>query len=306
MTDDSSSSHKNDFSTDEHFSSGNSDKQKTALDTANTHQIDNNKTENEPESDGSVSSLSIEKSKAKESHQKAHTEHADDSKKKKPKKKRNTWWIKVTIISFVLAVFFSFLSELTATSEHIIIVILLLTFLILYSILFDAIGVAVTSCDDSPIIAMASRKLYGAKTAMWLVKNRDTVASICNDVIGDICGIISGACAAAVVVKVAITLDEGWQRWLAMGIAGLVSALTIGGKAFMKNVAIKNSKEFVMFVARLLAIFVPEERRRYKKESEKRKHQKIELEEKENDQESCHVEPKDSSKHTKSKKHGDN
>ena len=153
-------------------------------------------------------------------------------------------------------------------------ILLLLGFLVLASILFDAIGVAVTSCDDAPIIAMASRKLYGAKTAMWLVKNSSTVASICNDVIGDIFGIISGACAAAIVVKLALSMADGWQRWLAIIVAGVVSAVTIGGKAFMKNVAIKNSKEFVLFVARLLAVFVPEERRRFKKESEKKRQQK--------------------------------
>ena len=145
----------------------------------------------------------------------------------------------------------------------------------LASILFDAIGVAVTSCDDAPIIAMSSRKIYGAKTAMWLVKNSSTVASICNDVIGDIFGIISGACSAAIVVKIAVGLEEDWQRWIAIGIAAVVSAITIGGKAFMKTVAIKNSKEFVLFVARLLAFFVPEERRRFKKESEKKRQRKL-------------------------------
>ena len=228
-------------------------------------------------------SLSIDKAKSGSAKQRsASHKHDDDEdkKKKQPKKKHNTWWIKVTVISFVLAAFFSFLSELTADAEHIVVILLLLGFLILASILFDAIGVAVTSCDDAPIIAMASRKIYGAKTAMWLVKNSSTVASICNDVIGDIFGIISGACSAAIVVKISFSLDISWQRWLAIGTAALISALTIGGKAFMKNIAIKNSKEFVLFVARFLAFFVPEERRRYKKESEKKKQQAKEKDEK--------------------------
>ncbi|MBO4381095.1 MAG: hypothetical protein J5815_02950, partial [Clostridia bacterium] len=151
----------------------------------------------------------------------------------------------------------------------------------------------------APIIAMASRKIYGAKTAMWLVKNSGTVASICNDVIGDIFGIISGACSAAIVVKVAVGLEEDWQRWIAIGIAAVVSAVTIGGKAFMKNIAIKNSKEFVLFVARLLAFFVPEERRRFKKESEKKKQQKLESERDDN----SHV--ADSKPSKKSKKNQD-
>ena len=229
----------------------------------------------EQQTDDSARTFAIEKVETKEAAQgEKHKKPQEDDKKRKQRKKRNIWWLKVAIISFFLAGFFSFLSELTASSEHIVVILLLLGFLVLASILFDAIGVAVTSCDDAPIIAMASRKLYGAKTAMWLVKNSSTVASICNDVIGDIFGIISGACAAAIVVKLALSMADGWQRWLAIIVAGVVSAVTIGGKAFMKNVAIKNSKEFVLFVARLLAVFVPEERRRFKKESEKKRQQK--------------------------------
>lgn len=286
MADDLDTSDKNVLPSDETSSSDNFDADKThsvlqdsAQDSQN--QIDNS--EKEASADD-VSSLSIEKTKAGGTHQKHAQKHDDNDKKKKPKKKRNTWWIKVTIISFVLAAFFSFLSELTADAEHIVVILLLLGFLVVASILFDSIGVAVTSCGDAPIIAMASRKIYGAKTAMWLVKNSGTVASICNDVIGDIFGIISGACSAAIVVKVAVGLEEDWQRWIAIGIAAVVSAVTIGGKAFMKNIAIKNSKEFVLFVARLLAFFIPEERRRYKKELEKKRQQKRESEKGDNSQ----------------------
>ncbi len=192
-------------------------------------------------------------------------------KKLKQKKKYNIWWIKAAVISLVLAAFFSFLSDLTASAEHIVIIILLLAFLITASILFDSIGVAVTSCDSTPIVSMASRKIYGAKTALWLVKNSGTVSSICNDVIGDIFGIISGACSAAIVIKITASLGESWQRWLSIGISAIVSALTIGGKAFMKNIAINNSRDFVMFVARMLALFNKDERKIRKKAADKRK-----------------------------------
>lgn len=179
---------------------------------------------------------------------------------KKKKKKHNIWWIKVSVISLFLAAFFSFLSEMTASADHIVVIIILLLFLIFTSILFDAIGVAVTSCDVAPIASMASRKVRGAKTALWLVKNNSTVSSICNDVIGDIFGIISGACSAAIVIKIAMSLDDPWEKVLSIVISAVVSAVTIGGKAFMKNVAINNSKEFVMFVGRLLAPFNKDEK----------------------------------------------
>lgn len=187
------------------------------------------------------------------------------------KKKRYMWLVKITLISLVLSAVISFVGDLTASSEHLIVTLLLLLFLILASILFDGIGVAVTSCDDTAFTSMSSRKIYGAKTALWLVKNSEKVSSICNDVIGDIFGIISGACAAAIVTKIIIITGDSWQRWLTIGISAVVSALTIGGKAFLKNIAISNSKEFVMFVARIIGIFDSEERRRKKKQTAQKK-----------------------------------
>ena len=163
------------------------------------------------------------------------------------------------------------MTEITSSADNIIVTVILLLFLIVASILFDGIGVAVTSCDITPIVSMASKKVYGAKTAMWLVKNNEKVANVCNDVIGDIFGIISGACGAAIVVKLVMTLDESWQRWLTIAMSSIISALTIGGKAFLKNIAISNSKEFVMFVARIIGVFHPEERKRKKKQAEKKK-----------------------------------
>ena len=206
------------------------------------------------------------------------THQSEKKQKKQPKKKRNLWSVKITVVSFFVSAFISFLSELTASSEHIIVTILLLFFLILCSILFDGIGVASTSCDMTPFVSMASRRVYGAKTALWLVKNNEKVSNVCNDVIGDIFGIISGACAAAITLKLVADMDQTWQKLVTVSISGVVSALTIGGKAFLKNIAIKNSKEFIMFIARLIAVFNPEERRR--KKSQKEKQKKLENKEK--------------------------
>ena len=200
--------------------------------------------------------------------------HSEKKQKKQPKKKRNLWSVKITVVSFFVSAFISFLSELTASSEHIIVTILLLFFLILCSILFDGIGVASTSCDMTPFVSMASRRVYGAKTALWLVKNNEKVSNVCNDVVGDIFGIISGACAAAITLKLVMGMEETWQKLVTVSISGVVSALTIGGKAFLKNIAIKNSKEFIMFIARLIAVFNPEERRRKKNSKEQHKKSK--------------------------------
>ncbi len=211
----------------------------------------------------------------------------DDKRKKKKKKKRNLWWIKATVISLVLSAFFSYLSEIVSNADQLVVVIILLAFLILSGILFDAIGVAVTSCDTTPIISMASRKVYGAKTALWLTKNSDTVSSVCNDIVGDIFSIISGACSAALVVKITVSLSETWQIVLSIVVSAIVSAMTIGGKAFMKKIAIENSRDFVMFVARFLAFFNKGERKIRKKakiaKQQEKRHDSVQLDKSDKD-----------------------
>lgn len=192
----------------------------------------------------------------------------------KTQKKRNLWAIKITVVTLVLSAFISFLTEITSSAGNIVVTVILLLFIVMAGILFDGIGVAVTSCDITPIVSMASRKVYGAKTAMWLVKNNEKVSSVCNDVVGDIISIISGSCGAAIVIAITVNLNETWQQWLSIGVSALISAVMVGGKAFLKNVAISNSKEFVMFVARIVGVFHPEERRRKKQQAEKRKNTK--------------------------------
>ncbi|MBR1747188.1 MAG: hypothetical protein IJ735_03120 [Clostridia bacterium] len=163
------------------------------------------------------------------------------------------WTIKITIITLCLAVVVSFITEITTSVSNVVISILILCLLIVVAIMFDAIGVAVTSCDIAPLLSMAARKVKGANIAVRLVKNASKVANICNDVIGDIAGIISGTCAAAIVLKFAI--DNPNIYLISIFLSSAVSAVTVGGKAFFKHIAMKNSKEMILFAARVIGVF---------------------------------------------------
>lgn len=116
------------------------------------------------------------------------------------------------------------------------------------------IGVAVTSTTEEPLHAMSAKKIRGAKKAVSFKKNADKVSSFCNDVIGDICGIVSGT------VGVAITSTIGKIYnldifWVGLVITSLIASLTIGGKAISKSIAIKNSNQIVYMTAKVLSIF---------------------------------------------------
>ena len=210
-----------------------------------------------------------------ESEQKDQTPPAEEtSSKPHPKHKgtkRNLWPLKVTIITLVLSAFFSFFTEIVSSKSNLVIAFLICILLILISIVFDGIGIAATNCDIKPLTAMAARKVPGSKRAIRLVQNSEKVSSICCDVIGDICGVISGACSAAIVLRIIAYAGSDSHRLLISIIASaLIAALTVGGKAVGKIIAIRNSKELIMLTARLLGVFGKEDRKERKHASEKK------------------------------------
>ena len=127
--------------------------------------------------------------------------------------------------------------------------------IIIIGIIFDIVGVAVTSCDETFFHAMASDKVYGAKESIMLIKNAEKVSSICNDVIGDVCGIISGAVSSWIVVQFAAGGFSSGEEMLALGMTGVVSALTVGGKALGKYAAINLNCNIVYLAGKIIKFF---------------------------------------------------
>ena len=169
-------------------------------------------------------------------------------------KKRNTWPIIVTILAFFISLLFSFISESIMPSVPILIGIIILITFILIGIIFDMIGVAVTSSNEEPLHAMSSKKIKGAKKAVSFKKNADKVSSFCNDVIGDICGIISGSAGVAVATSLANTYNLN-IFYTTLIVTAIIAALTIGGKAFCKKIAINNNHKIVYLTAKILSNF---------------------------------------------------
>lgn len=168
------------------------------------------------------------------------------------KKNKNNWPLIVTILAFFISLLFSFISESIMPKVGIIIGIIILILFILIGIIFDMIGVAVTSSNEEPLHAMSSKKIKGAKKAVSFKKNADKVSSFCNDVIGDICGIISGSAG----VTVAIGLSNRFNLnlfWTSLIVTALIAALTIGGKAFCKKIALLNSHKIVYMTAKIIS-----------------------------------------------------
>ncbi|HHV28612.1 Mg2+ and Co2+ transporter CorB [Acetivibrio mesophilus] len=171
-------------------------------------------------------------------------------------KNGNTRWVVlITICAFLLSSSLSFVSSSLLEDVNIFFSILIVLIIVLIGIVFDIIGIAVTSADESPFHAMASRRYYGAKQAIRLIRNANKVSSVCNDVVGDICGVISGTASAFIVFKVARSASGIAVTLVELSFAGFVAALTIGGKAIGKTIAIENSN-YIVYKVGVVAKFV--------------------------------------------------
>ena len=164
------------------------------------------------------------------------------------------WVFIVTILAFVISILMTLFATITLQNVGLLVAILITFFFILLGIVFDIIGVAVTSGDEVAFHSMSARKVKGGKIGVKLMKNTDKVASILCDVVGDVCGIISGT-SGVVIVSLIIKLTDINELIVSLLVTGLISALTIGGKAVGKGFAISNSKEIITIFSRILSVF---------------------------------------------------
>ena len=179
---------------------------------------------------------------------------------RKPKKTEKTpsharWVIRVFLIAVALSAAMSLCSGALLEDAGYVVATLILLLFIALGILFDIIGVAVTAANPKPFNSMAAHRVKGAKEALYLIRNAEKVASFCNDVVGDICGIVSGTTTAVIVVRLQTAFALPESVLLSVAVTALVSGLTIGGKALGKTVALNKSTSVVYWVGRFLHLF---------------------------------------------------
>lgn len=170
--------------------------------------------------------------------------------KDKADKSNLKWFVTVFITTFILSITFSFISTNAISNLSIFPAIIILLLVIGIGILFDIIGVAVTVANEDEFHAKASKKIAGAKTSVKLIRNSAKVANFCADVVGDICGVLSGSVSALIAIK--IMERYNLSSSLQFIISALVASVTVGGKALGKNLAQKNSTKIVHLVANVL------------------------------------------------------
>ena len=175
-------------------------------------------------------------------------------KKKGEESSQYRWAVTVFLLAVALSAALSLASESMLSGAGMAVALLILGLFIALGIVFDILGVAVTAADPRPFHSMASHKEPGAKEAPNLLRNASHVSSVCDDVVGDICGIVSGTTGAIIVVRLQEALSLR-SVLVSVVITALISGLTIGGKALGKTFAMKQSTKVVYWAGRFLHIF---------------------------------------------------
>lgn len=164
------------------------------------------------------------------------------------------WILKITLSTFFISLAFSLVSETIIPNANIFISIILVLLFIGIGIIFDIIGVSITVADVKTFNSMSSKNIRGAKLAVKLIKNAEKVSSFCNDVIGDICGIISGSTSASIALIISNKFNINLLV-VSLIITAVVASLTIGGKAIGKSIAINKSDSIIFKFSSLISFF---------------------------------------------------
>ncbi len=167
--------------------------------------------------------------------------------------KRYRWAIKMFVVSVCLSSIFSIISQSILSTLGVVVATILILLFIAISVIFDMIGIAVTSCEEEYFLKLIREKQPGAQVAQKLCQNSEKVCSFCADVVGDICGILSGAGGACIIMTLSKNISSpSITVLISTMVSSLIAGLIIFCKAIMKGRAIKNANHIILKIGRLI------------------------------------------------------
>ncbi|TCS84042.1 hypothetical protein [Tepidibacillus fermentans] len=168
------------------------------------------------------------------------------------------WSFFIAFVTMLLSSSFTIVSTIVLSGVSWGIGIIVVFVIILIGIFFDMLGLAAAAAEEKPFHAMAAEKITGAKQAIRVVRNADKFSNFCNDVVGDISGIVSGTASAAVVLhlmsNIGVDQNTFLYSFVSVVFTATVAALTVGGKALGKSFAIMNSTQIILFVGKVFSL----------------------------------------------------
>lgn len=164
------------------------------------------------------------------------------------------WVITISIGTLILAMVFTFITEKSINKLNTVLSFIILFLIIIIGIIFDILGIAVTKAEEKSFHSMAAKKIDEAKVAIRIIRNAGPVSNFCNDVVGDISGIVSGGIGATLVFRIIQNYSIKNATLVTILMTGIVASITVGGKAFGKAVALIHYEKITYAMAKLINI----------------------------------------------------
>ncbi|MCR4401729.1 MAG: hypothetical protein NUW12_02945 [Firmicutes bacterium] len=162
--------------------------------------------------------------------------------------------VSVGFTTFFLAILVNFVSKILLGQVGLVLGLFVLLGIVLIGVVFDVIGTASTAAKKQPFHAMAAKKVRGAHQAIRIVRSADRVANFCNDVVGDMAGTVSGAVGVSIAMRLAALARPGISETLISTVViGVIAGLTVGGKAWSKNIAVSDAEMIVLAAGKVMA-----------------------------------------------------
>lgn len=150
------------------------------------------------------------------------------------------------LLSFVMNLTFERLAEAIPPAFGV----PLFFFVVMFGIISDAVGLAGTRAKVEALLSMASRRVPGAREAVWFVRNAPKVSSVFSDLAGDVSATMAGALAVALVYRTRQFIFVDWAVATSIAV-GIASMLSVGGKALFKPLALKYAESIVLVLGKV-------------------------------------------------------
>lgn len=170
----------------------------------------------------------------------------------------NAWVYKIICWAFVISLVFSLVNASVMPRLPLWGGALFLFGFIVIGIFFDIIATAAAVASQTPFHSMNTRGIKGAKHALTLIRNGEKVTNFCGDVVGDVCGIMSGG--ALVILIDTMVKEHGFPLlYTGLLLTAVVASLTIGGKAISKSYSLRNGNQIIYQTALFICLFKGEQ-----------------------------------------------
>ena len=154
----------------------------------------------------------------------------DPDTERKERSRTIRWVVTIFLVTIVVSGVISLISDEVMENSGMAVAFLILLIIVMVGIIFDIIGVAVTSADEKPFHSMAARKVPGAKESIKLLRNAERVSS----------------------VQVMQHFTFSAKQVIPLVMSAMVAGLTVGGKAIGKTFAVHSCTNIVYGVGKLL------------------------------------------------------